>query len=171
MSILKHLNTFESDIYDNTNECLEALNRIDVDWQKAVSGERFHIKKTWGKFSFDEFAKIVRDIETMIGGKCGYEGINLSKQTGAHTTWACESHARRNHLERSIMAHDFGKLYETQVRIDTKDEKPYHYIWISAIDYGKRIKFSWALPRPKANLIIAKYFKKQDGYTLGDGFT
>ena len=175
MNILKHFKSFESDDW-NEQSYLDVLNRWSVEWQKYKSGERFHIKKKWGKFTFDEFTKIIRDVEKLLNAKIDYEGIELYPMVGARTTWNCKAHTSMARKEKPITISDYNEFYSCEVRLDTpqvEDERcnwTSNYIWIRSQDNGKRIKFHWALPRYQADQIIEKYYKNKDGYTLGDGF-
>ncbi len=167
---------YESTIYNNAQDQLDAMNRWNVEWQKHKSGDRFHIIKKRGKFTFDEFCKITRDIKEMLNGEYTYEGIELYPMKGAGTTWACKAHTSSARKEKPITVWEWGKYYGVEVRMhfpkseDERENWTTNYIWITTDDYGERISFSWALPRKWGDKIIEKYFVEGKGYSLGDGF-
>lgn len=170
MNIFNKFNKFESDVYNNEEDCLRGLMYTSVPWQTEVHTGRFHLKKNRGNFSFDDFSHIIHTVKDLIEADFGYEGIEKFPMIGASTTWNCKIHSSVARIEKAIGVYDFNNLYSCEVRLDTKDKSPYNYIWISSTDYGKRIKFNISLPRAKGQLIIDKYFTKQKGITLGDGF-
>jgi hypothetical protein len=171
MNILKLFSRYESDIYDNPKEQLKAMRRWDVEWQKHVCSERFHIKKNRGKFTSDEFFKFVRDTCELIDGEVTYEGVELYPITGPCTTHACKAHATNAKIKKPIHARDISGFYSCEVRIYPKNKYQDHdHIWLSSENNGKRIKWQMALSREHGDKIIDKYFVEGNGYSLGDGF-
>ncbi len=172
MSILAKLfGGYESSIYSNPEDQLKAMRRWTVEWQKHVCNERFHITKKHGKFTSDEFFKIVRDTVELIDGEITYEGIELYPIVGACTSHAVQAHSRMARRERSIMAPDVNEFFSCETRIYPKEKyKDHDHVWLNTDGYGKRISFSIALSREAGDKIIDKYFVKSKDYNLGDGF-